>query len=157
MDLHSIWERSTKKYTKKYQEVLRSIPRSTKKYQEVYQEVPRSTKSFQLVNLYVKWLVNSNCYLELIDIFSGGKRDVVAYRRQETYLLPAPYATNRFNYSKIGCQSIWDCVDKCKVELNLKQRNVLPTFINIDILNDKDYYEENDCTKSWQQSIRGHI
>ena len=71
----------------------------------------------------------------------------MAYRRQETYLLPAPYATNCFDYSKIGCQSRRDCIDKCKVELNLKECNVLPTFINVDVLNDKDYFQENYCTK----------
>ena len=68
----------------------------------------------------------------------------MAFTRLVTNLLPTPYATNCFDYSKIGCQSKSECIDQCKVELSLKQCNVLPSFVNMDKSNDRDKYEEKD-------------
>lgn len=68
-----------------------------------------------------------------------------------THLLPAPYTTNCLDYSRIGCQSKSDCIDKCKVELNLKQCNVLPSFVNMDKSNDKHDYGQCNKTVSYSQ------
>ena len=67
--------------------------------------------------------------------------------------MPAPYATNCFDYSKIGCQSKSECIDQCKVEINLRECDVLPSFVNMDKSNDRDKYEASDCKESIEKSI----
>ena len=67
--------------------------------------------------------------------------------------MPAPYATNCFDYSKIGCQSKSDCIDQCKVELHLRECDVLPSFVNMEKSNDRDKYETGDCRETIEKSI----
>ncbi len=50
--------------------------------------------------------------------------------------MPTPYQTNCFDYTKIGCKSKSDCVDKCIIELTTKQ--CLNT--NVNRSNNKNHY-----------------
>ena len=52
--------------------------------------------------------------------------------------------SNCFDYSKIGCKSSYDCINKCKIELSLKLCNKLPPYAFMDKHNDKDVYSK-DC------------
>ena len=71
-----------------------------------------------------------------------------------TNLLPAPYKTNCFNYTELGCQSKQDCVDKCQIELSMKQcNNSLPLNIYVDVNNDKDVYKFSKCTYYFNYNV----
>ena len=45
------------------------------------------------------------------------------YNKRVIHLLPSPYKTHCFDYSKIGCKSKQDCIDKCTIQLTLKHCN----------------------------------
>ena len=61
--------------------------------------------------------------------------------------MPSPYQTNCFDYNKIGCKSRSECVDKCLIEMSLKECNSLNSFTNVDRHNDKDIYNESECIR----------
>ena len=58
--------------------------------------------------------------------------------------MPSPYQTNCYDYTKLGFKSTSDCINKCNIELALKQCNVLPYQSIVDEHNDKDNYPRND-------------
>ena len=62
-----------------------------------------------------------------------------------TYLLPSPYQTNCLDYTKIGCKSRSNCIDKCNIKWALKHCNSLPISTNVDIYNNKDTFSSNEC------------
>ena len=70
-----------------------------------------------------------------------------------TKLLPSPYKTNCFDYTKIGCKSRTDCVDKCNIERGLKQCKSLPLYTKGDKHNNRDEYKESDCMWYFNYSI----
>ena len=70
-----------------------------------------------------------------------------------THLMPPPYQTNCLNYSKIGCKSRSDCINKCKIEISLKQCNELPFDVNVDRNNDKDTYNVSKCYFELDESV----
>ena len=59
--------------------------------------------------------------------------------------MPSPYQTNCFDYTEIGCKSRSHCVDKCMIEMSLKECNSLHLFTNVDRHNDKDIYINSEC------------
>lgn len=67
------------------------------------------------------------------------------YSRTVTYLLPSPYQTNCFDYTKIRCKSRSNCIDKCNIEWALKNCNSLPLSTNVDIHNNKYKFSSNEC------------
>lgn len=69
-----------------------------------------------------------------------------------TQLLPSPYQTNCFNYTKIGCKSRNDCVEKCNIGMTMKQCNSLPIMTNMDINNDNDIYNYSICTRQYNDN-----
>ena len=80
----------------------------------------------------------------------------VKYSRTVTYLLSSPYKTNCFGYTKIGCKSRSDCIDKCNIEWSLNNcySNSLPEKTNLDINTDKDVF--NGACKSTEFRKRKH-
>ena len=62
-----------------------------------------------------------------------------------THLMPSPYQTNCLDYKKIGCKSRSEYIDKCLIELSLKECNSLYLMTNVDARNDKDIYNCSVC------------
>ena len=85
---------------------------------------------------------------------TGGRIYEVKYSRTVTYLLSSPYKTNCFDYTKTGCKSRSDCIDKRNIELSLNDFNSLPAKTNLDINNDKDAL--NGACKSNEFCQRKH-
>ena len=82
------------------------------------------------------------------------------YTRTVTYLLPSPYQTNCFDYSKLDCQSRSECIRKCQFESALKLCDSLPlqTLISKeDIQNDNNKYQYkykySNCINKFNLSI----
>ena len=82
------------------------------------------------------------------------------YSRTVTNLLPSPYQTNCLNYTRIGCKSRSDCIDKCHIEMSLKQCNSLPLSTNIGPIltdihrhNDKYQFSISLCSINFNYSI----
>lgn len=67
--------------------------------------------------------------------------------------MPSPYKTNCFNYNKIGCKSKTDCVDKCNIEMALKECNESALFTNMDRHNNKDIYNWSKCSLLFNYSV----
>ena len=63
-------------------------------------------------------------------------------------LLPSPYQTNCFDYTKIGCKARADCLNKCNIERSLEQCKSLPHWTNVDGHNGKDKYNNNNINMS---------
>ena len=63
--------------------------------------------------------------------------------------MPAPFQTNCFDYNRIGCKSRSNCIDKCNIEMSLKQCNSLPISTNVDKHNDKDTYNISLCAHQY--------
>ena len=70
-----------------------------------------------------------------------------------TNLLPKPYQTNCFDYTKIGCKSRSDCIDKCNIERALKKCDSLPLWTNVDRHNNKDKYLSKLCNAKLNYSL----
>ena len=70
------------------------------------------------------------------------------YSKTFNSLLPSPYQTNCFDYTKIGCKARADCINKCNIERALKQCKSLPHWTNVDGHNDKDKYNNNNINMS---------
>ena len=70
-----------------------------------------------------------------------------------TNLLPAPYQTNCLDYNKIGCKSRSDCIDKCNIEMSLKQCDSLHLYTNMYTHNDKDKYHLSKCIINLNKKI----
>ena len=60
--------------------------------------------------------------------------------------MQSPYKTNCFNYTKYGCKSRNDCIDKCTIELSLKICKSLPTEVFVDRYNQLDKFTSPYCT-----------
>ena len=70
-----------------------------------------------------------------------------------TYLMKSSYRTNYFDYTKLGCQSGQDCIDKCNIDSALKQCNALLLSTKVDISNDKDSYHYSNCIHNYNCSV----
>ena len=116
-----------------------------------WEQLIATGRGWMAYGLAGKIQVKNNNYYYFIKL--GGRHYVIAYTRCVTHLLPAPYATNCVNYSKIGCQSKSACIDKCHVEHNLNECNVLPSFVNMDKSNDKDIYDASKCKDGIDKSV----
>ena len=81
---------------------------------------------------------------------TAGKWHGIKYTKTINYLMSSPYQTNCYNYNKIGCKSRSDCIDKCNIELSLKQCKSLPNKINVDRHNNKDHYDIKLCNLSYE-------
>ena len=74
----------------------------------------------------------------------------MAYSRLVSHLLPAPYVTNCFDYTKIGFRSRSDCIDKLlnlQKLVSLEKCKYLPMYVNMDKSNDRDKYWTNESCK----------
>ena len=59
--------------------------------------------------------------------------------------MQSPYKTNCFDYTKYGCKSRNDCIDKCTIELALKDWKSLPPQTFVDRHNHVDKFTEQNC------------
>ena len=76
------------------------------------------------------------------------------YSRTVTKLLPSPYQIDCFDYTKIGCKSRSDCIDKCHIEKSLKECNSLSLQVNVDEHNERDKFDLNSlCVKYFNYSF----
>lgn len=87
----------------------------------------------------------------------SGRHYVISYSRRITYLLPPPYTTQCFDYSKIGFKSRNDCYEKCYIELSVRQCNVVPSYININgkfiLVKFNQTDQEKLCIKQVERNI----
>ena len=67
--------------------------------------------------------------------------------------MPSPYQTNCTDYSKLACKSRSNCINKCNVEVSLKQCNALPLSTNVDRHNDKNVYRLSNCSLYYNRSF----